>query len=279
MTQTSVPHTESLVLKAWRFYGDKKRTSENVRTPRLPGATGIYLSEATGCPRKASLRLLKYTASARTQFSRQAMDSGIRGEEKIILVLEAVGWNVERQYPLQTKWGNGKIDALVDARDSAALGDFYLDRPIVVEIKTSTLDQLKNLPWESHTDQCLLYMGLVAYEDYGRPSSKDNPTFESFIPFGEVTYLLKRSHDDNTGVGEKVVSFPVPWNEARFKYLTDKLDLIQDHVKRGIPVPIQLAGEVSKDRPPCQYPNAGKCSFFHHCYGNGNMQTQHTMEF
>jgi hypothetical protein len=261
---------ESLVMKAIRYYNTRRLESTQRRVPRLPGSTGIYLSEATGCPRKASLRLLKYTAAKHSQYSQTAMLSGIKGEEKIILMLEAAGWNVTRQYTLQTRWGNGKIDALVDARDSASLADIYVDRPIVVEIKTYSGD-IKWLPRREHVDQCLLYMGLLMLED-------------GQVPFGEVTYLLKKSHDaDDDKENDKIASYPVAWNSERFRYLTHQLDLIDDHVKRGEPVPLSLAGEKSADKPPCQYPHAGKCVYFRHCWESNTKvlvaSGQTTMEF
>jgi hypothetical protein len=261
----------SLVMKAIRYYNTKRLESTQRRVPRLPGSTGIFLSEATGCPRKASLRLLKYTAAKGNEFSQTAMLGGIKGEEKVILILEAAGWDVTRQYTLQTRWGNGKIDALIDARDgvSSAPMDLYVDRPIVVEIKTYSGD-IKWLPRREHVDQCLLYMGLLHLEDNGP------------VPFGEVTYLLKKAHDDDKE-NDKIASYPVEWNPERFQYLTHQLDLIDDHVKRGEPVPLTLAGEKSADKPPCQYPNAGRCVYYHHCYGAGTRQLvasgQTTMEF
>lgn len=259
--------TDSLVLKAWRYYTRRQQEDRNRRIPRLPGSTGIYLSEATGCPRKASLRILKYPASKKSDFSQAAMLSGIKGEEKVILVLEAVGWNVERQHTLQTKYGNGKIDVLADVRDSPSLEEEYVDRPVVVEIKTSTIDRQKWLPQRDHMDQCLLYMGLIGEQD-------------GVIPFGEVAYLLKSDHEKDGD--EKFISYPVEWDEARYKYLIGQLDLIDGHVRQGIPVPLELVQPKEQDKPPCNYPKTGKCVYWQVCWGNqANIQHihQNIMEF
>lgn len=274
-------HAESLVLRAVRWHAQRRQTADNQRIGLLPGANRIYLSEATGCPRKASLRLLKYPASQRSQFSQQAMASGLRGEEKILLLLEAAGFDVQRQYPVQTKWGNGKIDAFCNPIESASTEGLYLDRPLVVEIKTSKIDHVNRLPWEDHKDQCLLYMGLIAgYHDY-LISSTDRD-FNGQIPYGEVTYVLKKEHTDDVSE-EKITSYPVEWNAARFQYLINKLDLIDTWVRQRKPVPMELAGKRDKDRIPCQYPNAGKCAYWNVCYGGENSDTmaaeQAVMEF
>lgn len=257
-------------MKAWRHYNTQRLSSTQKYVSRLPGATGIYLSEATGCPRKASLRILKYPAARKSEAQQQAMASGIKGEEKVILVLEAMGWRITRQYTLQTRWGNGKIDALVDARDSVSLGDLYIDRPIVVEVKTTTLDQQKWLPKLDHKDQCLLYMGLLAAEDHQ-------------IPFGEVTYLLKPRHDDNDSEKEKIVSYPIAYDQERFLWLISQLDLIDSHVRQKKPVPLELAGYKSPDKVPCQYPNGSRCGYWQICYGNDDRELigagQTVMEF
>lgn len=268
-------HTESLVLRAIRWHAERRNAANDQRIQRLPGANRIYLSEATGCPRKASLRLLKYPASQRSQFSQQAMASGLRGEEKVILMLEAAGWDVNRQHPVQTKWGNGKIDAycIPDYDD-------LLDRPLVVEIKTSKLDMVQRLPWPDHKDQCLLYMGLMANYHVYLENSTDLD-FNGAIPFGEVTYLLKQDHSDDNSE-ERITSYPIQWDAARFQYLIGQLDLIDTHVRKGEPVPLELAGKKAKDRIPCVYPNAGKCAYWNVCYGDAGGSVaagQTVMEF
>jgi hypothetical protein len=257
--------TDSLVMQAWHEYTDKLKEGNRASkaVPRLPGSTGIYLSEATGCPRKASLRILRYKSAPFSAQSQVNMASGIKGEEKIALVLEARGWSLERQYPLQTKYGNGRIDILADIREWDAE---YRDKPLILEIKTTTLATLPHLPRAYHVDQCLLYMGFMR-QDTG------------IVPLGEVTYLLKQEHSKSDGV-EKVTSFPVEWNPERFAYLISQLDLIDSHVRQNIPVPIELAGLVAPDKPPCLYPNNGKCGYFAHCWGGPvREREQETMEF
>lgn len=256
---------ESLVLEAWRNYTGKLREIEQQakRVPRLPDATGIYLSEATGCPRKASLRLLRYPAAPISKNRQVAMSSGIKGEEKIALVLEAMGWDIERQYPVQTKYGNGRIDVL------AHLGanPFIINNPtqkLVVEIKTSLLSRLKWLPQRDHVDQCLLYMGFMKV------------VFENDI-LGEVVYLLRESHDATTDANEKIACFPVEWDGERFDYLIGQLDLIDEHVRRREPVPLELVSGVQPDKPPCAYPNAGQCQYWSNCWGRTQPTDTHEL--
>lgn len=256
---------ESLVMQAWRKYTNKlvEIDQRARRTPRMDGAVGIYLSEATGCPRKASLRLLKYPAAKRNQYSYQAMASGIKGEEKVALVLEACGWKVRRQEPLVTKYGNGRIDLLVDLDDTTS--DLYHTPLMVIEIKTSTLDRLKWLPQKDHVEQCLLYMGVIHHQTAFPP------------PLGEVVYLLKQAHDATDDQQEKIATFPVAWDEQRFEYLIGQLDLIDTHVRQRTPVPLELAGDVRPDKPPCAYPRAGQCQFWQHCWGQTQVETSDEM--
>lgn len=258
---------DSLVLEAWRNYTGKLREIEqkSKRVPRLPDATGIYLSEATGCPRKASLRLLKYPAAPISKNRQVAMSSGIKGEEKIALVLEAMGWDIERQYPVQTRYGNGRIDVLAHLNaDNSTHVDYH--NTLIVEIKTSLLSRLKWLPQKDHTDQCLLYMGFMraVFEDA-----------DSIL--GEVVYLLKESHDARNDSNEKIVAFPVEWDGERFDYLIGQLDLIDEHVRKRVPVPLELAGSVTPEKPPCAYPNAGQCQYWANCWGDSHFSDTHDL--
>lgn len=240
----------SLVMDAWRQYTGTLRESDHRArsTPRRPGAVGIYLSAATGCPRRESFRLLKYPAE-RTSADKQAIfDIGIRSEEKIALVLAGAGWKIERQYPLQTGWGNGRIDILAYPPG--------LDRELIIEIKSTKLDQLKWLPRKEHVQQCLLYMGEWA---------QTHP-----MPLGEVVYVLRAEN----GGTEKVTAYPVEWNADEFKRLMDKLNLIEQYVKDGEPVPIEMCGDVKSDKPPCKYSENNRCQYWLHCWGNGQRYPQ-----
>lgn len=199
------------------------------------------------------------------------MAAGIKGEEKICLVLEAQGWEIQRQYPLQTKYGNGRIDVLARIGDSASIPRLNIDDlPLVIEIKTTTIDQLKWLPRVDHVDQCLLYMGIIAgYLDDGPPLT---------VPFGEVTYLLKKDHENDKE--DKITSYPIEWNIERFRYLAAKLELIDSHVRKREPVPLDMCEKTDPAKPPCAYPNAGKCVYWDHCHGKVLTTTeQETAEF
>jgi Holliday junction resolvase-like predicted endonuclease len=248
----------------------------------LPGATGIYLSEATGCPRKATLRLLKYPAAALSAQSRVNITSGMKGEEKVALVLEAAGWSVHRQAPIQTRFGNGKIDLL--AQETPRFTADPVGREVIVEVKTSTLGALNWLPRAEHVDQALLYQGYTALRRLGLADERApalvgevvTNTEGVFLPT-EVVYLLRADHSDAaTGDAvdkEQIVAFPVPWDRARWLHLIGQLELIDAHKRRGVPVPLDLAGERDPGTAPCAYPHTGRCVFWEHCWGQGLVQT------
>jgi hypothetical protein len=171
------------------------------------------------------------------------MDLGVKNEEKIALVLAGAGWHIERQYPLQTKYGNGRIDILAYPPGTAF--------ELVIEIKSTKLDQLKWLPRKEHVQQCLLYMGIRA---------QTHP-----MPLGEVVYILR---SENSGP-EKVTAYTVEWDKEEFKRLLEKLDLIDTYVKESQPVPIEMCGDMKKDKPPCKYSENNHCQYWLHCYGDG----------
>jgi CRISPR/Cas system-associated exonuclease Cas4 (RecB family) len=247
---------ESLVMQAWRQYTGKLRDvesrSRSVR--RLPGATGIYLSAATGCPRKESLRLLKYTAAPFSAQSKSNMAIGVKSEEKPALVLEAAGWRLKRQEPVQTKYGNGRIDIL---------GYPPSGEEVIIEIKTSTLGSLNYLPRREHLDQTILYMGFL---------HEESPT----VPLGELIYILRS--EQNGEHKEQIKVFVVEWDRLRFEYLIERLELIDSHVKNGEPVPLEMCKDVAPDKAPCSYPNTGKCVYFEHCWGGVQLPTQELLE-
>jgi hypothetical protein len=172
------------------------------------------------------------------------MDLGVRNEEKIALVLAGAGWHIERQYPIQTKYGNGRIDILAYPPGTPF--------ELVIEIKSTKLERLKWLPQKEHIQQCLLYMGILREQNFTSP-------------IGEVVYILR---SENNGP-EKVTAYTVEWDADEFKRLIDKLDLINEYIKTGEPVPISKCGDIRKDKPPCTYSENNRCQYFLHCYGDG----------
>lgn len=231
---------DSVVMRTWKEYAarinDQKTRAR--RTPRLDGSNRIYLSAITGCPRKETLRILGYKRTDHSAASLVNMQSGIKGEEKVAVVLEANGYQVTRQYVVQTIYGNGQAD--IYATHST------LEHPLIVEVKTSTFSRMQYLPQRDHLDQALLYIGFLK------------------LPRAELVYLLKQSHDDASG-DEKIVSYVVEHDEIRFNELVTILDAVDLAVKLRQPLPVP--SEYESNKSPCEYPGTGRCVYWENCYG------------
>lgn len=249
-----------VVDSVWRRYLARIQEAQRVRTPHLPQSAHIYLSEATGCERKATLRLLRYPAAEHSYQSQLNIRGGLTGEEKVAVVLEAEGCTVVRQVGVQTEYGNGKIDLLVYAPSST-----HEEDGVIVEVKTSTVDKAPWLPRREHVDQVLLYQAFYQ-------SVRLTPDVRTWqvLP-AELVYLLRTLDADGQVVegGDKLQTYPVAWDAERFLGLEARLRAIRDGVQAGEPLPIPPT--YTPGSPPCAFPHTGRCVYWAHCWGTARM--------
>jgi hypothetical protein len=227
----------SRVQPVWHQYLTRLQQAEQQAraTPRLPGAVGVVLSDAVVCARRASLRALRVPAAAPSAAALASMQAGVQAEERLALLLEAHGWHLARQVPVQTPYGNGRIDLVV-----------HQPHRLLLEIKTVALTSLPYLPRPEHVDQLLLYMGYYP---------ADTP-WE-----GELVYWLRSETQP-----DQLKAFAVAWDAARFAQLTDRLALIAQYVQQEQAVPLTACPEMQAHRPPCRYSAANRCAYWAHCW-------------
>jgi CRISPR/Cas system-associated exonuclease Cas4 (RecB family) len=203
--------------------------------PKLPRhPIGMWPSEMGGCPRKTTLRLLNYKPADRTGGEVQTMNFG-----KIFESYVTALWRnqytgiIERQVPVLTPYGNGKID-------------LYLpELPKLIEVKTTNWARKDYLPNPSHVDQLLLYMAFFA--EWNTANA------------GELAY----GFSDNEDV---LQSFVIPYNQERVNELVNWAEQVKCAKDTKTPPPVPEPYHPEKF--PCGWlgKNPGRCEYFAFCW-------------
>lgn len=205
------------------------------KSPRHP--VGMYPSEIGGCPRKTTLRLMGMQPKERSDREQNTMNFG-----KIFEAYVGSVWRgsypgiIERQVPVITPYGNGKIDFWIP------------DLPRLIEVKTTNWARKDYLPNPSHIDQLLLYMAY--FRDFG-PYIHDTP--------GELCY----GFSDNEDI---VQSFEIPYNLERVNQLLAWCESVKRAVKdRKAP---SIPATYHPERFPCGWlgKSPGRCEYFAFCW-------------
>jgi hypothetical protein len=248
-----VEPASTLTDRLWRHYKQRLSVIEQAsrRAPRHPAGGRVYLSEATGCGRKATLRLLRFQATPFSGQSNANIARGLHDEEIIALIYEAHGYRVTRQAPVITPYGNGKIDVLVQERQREGTSI----APVIVEAKSATSEQQRWLPREHHVAQALLYLGFYVPEggDIVHPTAVAHQLGYT----AEVAYYLNDI--------EQVIAYAVEWDPEAFAHLERALAKIDTAHRAGVPLPVP--GNYADNKPPCEFPNTGRCQYWEHCWG------------
>lgn len=205
--------------------------------PKLPRhPVGMYPSEIGGCPRKTTLRLMGMKPADRPGAEQHPMNFG-----KIFEAYIGCVWRgsypgvIERQVPVVTPYGNGKIDYWIP------------DLPRLIEVKATNWARKDYLPNPSHVDQLLLYMAFFAdYQPYLR------------FP-GELCY----GFSDNEGV---LISFEIPYNQGRVDQLLAWCESVKTCVNARKPPPVPMAYDA--EHFPCSWKGKtpGFCEYFQLCW-------------
>jgi hypothetical protein len=107
----------------------------------------IRLSAAGGCPRKQTLRILGYPADEPDTQQLSIFQTGHYWEDYIAQLWESrYPGQVQRQVPVDTKYGTGHIDIWVEPLRH------------LVESKTTKAARRADLPLAEHVDQVHLYL-------------------------------------------------------------------------------------------------------------------------
>lgn len=193
------------------------RGFEPVR-PRPPRhQVGMYPSEIGGCPRKTTLRLMGMKPAERTAGEKDTMNFGNVFEQYIgTLWRGSYEGVIERQVPVVTPYGNGKIDFWIPAL------------PRLIEVKTTNWARKDYLPNPSHVDQLLLYMAyLPEYQEhlsvpgelcYGFSDHEDViQSFQISFNLDRVNQLLAWCFDVKSAVAlRKAPSIPDGYHPEKF---------------------------------------------------------------
>lgn len=194
----------------------------------------IRLSEVGGCQRKASLRILGYSAETAGLQQESVFLSGDEHEEHIAdLWRSRYPRRVLRQVRVPSPFGVGHMDIWV-----APIRHY-------VESKSILAKHRKDLPRQEHVDQVLMYQHFWINAHGGT---------------AEVAYRLKET-------GE-ILSFPVRYDSERAALLVRRLEALQEARETGMPIP--LPEDAYPDRYPCGYLRDGRlqpCPFWHTCWG------------
>lgn len=198
---------------------------------------GMWPSEIGGCPRKTTLRLMGIRPKERTDREQNTMNFGKVFEQYVCTLWRgSYSGVIERQVPVVTPYGNGKIDLWIP------------DEPRLIEVKTTSWARKDYLPNPSHIDQLLLYMAY--FEDF--------QPYVSTIP-GELCY----GFSDNEDV---LVSFSVVFDIDRVNVLLAWCEGVKTAVRarKAPPIPENYHPE----HYPCGWlgKNPGRCEYFDSCW-------------
>ncbi|BDG61893.1 PD-(D/E)XK nuclease family protein [Caldinitratiruptor microaerophilus] len=195
----------------------------------------IRLSEAGGCPRKQTLRILGYPAEEVTDRQLGIFEAGDYWEDYLFHTWsELYPRRVRRQVPVRTPYGVGHIDLWVAPERH------------IVECKTTQAKSRDYLPMDQHLAQVQMYLHF-----WGRHRSAT----------AEVAYVIKETAE--------VVSFPVQYNRYWAEELEEGLRRIAQHVTEGRPAPVPEG--YSPDSFPCGWGD-GRCPYWSHCWGDDDIR-------
>lgn len=214
----------------------------------------IYLSEAGGCARRTTLRLLKYPQAPASDAQRASWGRGLLWESYLTLLWSA--WHpkrVARQALVQTPYGNGKIDIFVNydlPMADPGSGELPTLHPHIVEVKTKEAKAKPWLPTEEHLNQLTMYLHF--YNNI----SIDGAAYVGPRPTGELVYGIVDTNE--------VLSFAVAYDAERAARLIAWLDSVQQAVwKRA---PLLVPSEYAPDKFPCGG-ESWACNYAAHCWG------------
>lgn len=245
-----------------------KWTQEPPRAARKGGydpGRAIYLSEAGGCERKSTLRLLRFPQDQPTDAQRASWARGLLWESYLTLLWAA--WypkRTARQANVRTPYGNGKIDLFVnyDAPDSLracaaepTAVEYIMgcqqrgEYPHILEIKTKEAKAKPFLPDPAHVNQTLMYMHFYECIEI------NGVQYKGPRPTGELAYGIIDTNE--------VLSFPVEYDAERANELEAWLQRVQQATWARTPLPIP--GDYAPDHYPCGG-ESWRCNFARHCW-------------
>jgi len=205
----------------------------------------LHLSQAGGCARKETLRLLGYPAEPTPSTMQERWDQGKFWEEFVAALWQAeYGSEIMRQVPLETDYGIGYIDVL-RIQTGTRLDDDPVSGYHIIEIKTTTSDKRNWLPDKGYIDQLMLY-GHFFGEHH------TNVTLE-------LVYFVMDTRE--------ILSYPVEMDRERVGVLLSWLHMVQFAVQDKDPLPVQAGYRPNKF--PCSWLTAkvpGHCAFYDHCW-------------
>jgi hypothetical protein len=214
----------------------QSRSFEALRPKPGRHPVGMWPSEIGGCPRKTTLRLMGMQPKERSDREQNTMNFGKIFEQYVGSVWRgSYDGVIERQVPVVTPYGNGKIDFWIPGL------------PQLIEVKTTNWARKDYLPNPSHIDQLLLYMAyFVDYQPY------------LHIP-GELCY----GFSDNEDV---IQSFTVPFDIDRVNQLLAWCEEVKTAARARKAPPIPDAYHPEKF--PCGWlgKNPGRCEYFDFCW-------------
>lgn len=197
---------------------------------RAFASTEIRLSEAGGCARRQTLRILGYPAAPHSERQLAIFSVGDLWEDWLAAIWQRrYPGQVERQVGVPTPFGTGHIDLWV------------APERLIVECKTTREASRPYLPLAEHVSQVTLYLHYWGLE---RDAA------------AEIAYVLKET-------GE-VISIPVEYDADRAARLVRRLERIQQAVTAGTPLPVPT--RYAADRFPCAWKD-GRCQYWQHCWG------------
>jgi hypothetical protein len=195
----------------------------------------IRLSAAGGCPRKQTLRILGYPADEPDTQQLSIFQTGHYWEDYIAQLWESrYPGQVQRQVPVDTKYGTGHIDIWVEPLRH------------LVESKTTKAARRADLPLAEHVDQVHLYLHF-----WGQARGAT----------AEIAYVIKET-------GE-VLTFPVVYEPARIPRLLAALNAIMVAVTVD-ETPLTVPRDYQPHQFPCGWFTADghlhRCKFWRHCW-------------
>lgn len=193
----------------------------------------IRLSAAGGCPRKQTLRILGYPADEPDTQQLSIFHAGHYWEEYIAQLWESrYPGQVQRQVPVETKYGTGHIDIWVEPLHH------------LVECKTTKAARRHELPLDEHLDQVNLYLH-----------------FHDPHATAEIVYVIKETGD--------VLAFPVAYDPTRIPRLLAVLKAITIAVTID-ETPLSVPQDYRPHQFPCAWFTPGghlrRCEFWAHCW-------------